>query len=211
MADHSARWSLLPQKLSGSVPEHRLTHARFGGGPAHQADPRLLAMLPASPRPAAVLVGLLDTQDGPGILLTVRAARLRMHPGQIAFPGGAIDSGDESPVATALREAHEEVGLDPSGAAVLGFLPDQFVLTGYRITPVVARLPADFEARLQADEVQESFVLPFDHLMDPANERDSVRQVGSFEVSTRDLHYRHHRIWGATAGVLFTLREMVMT
>jgi len=210
MADLPARWQLLSQKLAGSAPEHRLTHARIGGGPALQADPRLLALLPPEPRAAAVLVGLMESPEGAGILLTVRAAHLRMHAGQIAFPGGAIDAGDADPVATALREAHEEVGLDPAGVNVLGYLPDQFVLTGFRITPVVAWVPAGFQARLQADEVQESFVLPLDHLLDPANERTGVRQLGDFEFSTRDLQFGPHRIWGATAGVLFTLRELVL-
>lgn len=211
MADLPARWHSLSRKLAGSVPEHRLSHARIGGGPALQADPRLLALLPPEPRAAAVLVGLLESVEGPGVLLTVRAANLRMHAGQIAFPGGAIDAGDADPAATALREAHEEVGLDPAGVNVLGYLPDQFVLTGFRITPVVARLPAGFEARLQAEEVQESFVLPLDHLLDPDNERTGVRELGDFTFSTRDLQFRQHRIWGATAGVLFTLREALLS
>jgi 8-oxo-dGTP pyrophosphatase MutT (NUDIX family) len=165
--------------------------------------------LPTAPRAAAVLVGLIEPDRGDqGIFLTLRASHLRQHGGQIAFPGGAIDPGDEGPAAAALREAQEEVGLEPGAARVLGYLPDQFVLTGFRITPVVALLPADFMPRLATDEVQASFILPFQVLLDPATERAATRTVGGFDVAVRDLQYGEHRIWGATAGMLLQLRAL---
>lgn len=174
-------------------------------------DPRLAALIPAAPRAAAVLVGLLESAGHePGIFLTVRAEHLRHHAGQIAFPGGVIEPGDSSPAAAALREAQEEVGLDPAAAQLVGYLPDQFVLTGYRITPVVARLPAGFQPRLDQAEVQASFVLPFSVLLDPASEQASERRVSGIDVTVRDLHFGMHRIWGATAGMLLQLRALAL-
>lgn len=168
-------------------------------------------MLPAAPRAAAVLVGLVEPDPGEqGIFLTVRATHLRQHAGQIAFPGGAIEPGDEGPAAAALREAHEEVGLDASTVQVVGYLPDQDVLTGFRITPVVVRLPADFTPRLAGAEVQSSFILPFALLLDPATERAGSRTIGGIEVAVRDLQYGEHRIWGATAGMLLQLRSLAL-
>jgi len=140
--------------------------------------------------------------------LTVRADHLRAHAGQISFPGGAVDADDGSVEASALREAHEEVGLQRSQAAVVGFLPDQLVLTGFRITPVVARLAADFTPRPADNEVQEAFLMPLSVLLDQASHVHNRRQIGGLEFAVRDLQYGEHLIWGATAGMLFALYEM---
>lgn len=206
-----AAWQRLLQRLADSRPYHHLTTVEVGAQFSFAADPRLTALLPEAPRAAAVLVGLIEPgPDEQGILLTVRAAHLRQHAGQIAFPGGAIEAEDEGPAAAALREAHEEVGLEPGSAQVLGYLPDQFVLTGFRITPVVARLPAHFMPRLDGDEVQATFILPFAVLIDPATERAATRHVRGIDVAVRDLHYGEHRIWGATAGMLLQLRALAL-
>ncbi len=98
-------------------------------------------------------------------------------PARSPFLAAPSTPADEGPAAAALREAQEEVGLEPGSARVLGYLPDQFVLTGFRITPVVAQLPADFTPRLDGDEVQASFILPFAVLLDPATERAGTRKV----------------------------------
>jgi 8-oxo-dGTP pyrophosphatase MutT (NUDIX family) len=207
----SAAWRRLLQRLADSRPHHHLAPAQLGAQFAFAADPRLTALLPEAPRAAAVLVGLMEPgRDEQGIFLTVRAAHLRQHAGQIAFPGGAIDAGDDGPAAAALREAHEEVGLETASARVLGFLPDQFVLTGFRITPVVALLPGDFMPRLDGDEVQASFILPFAVLLDPATERAGTRRIGGIDVVVRDLQFGEHRIWGATAGMLLQLRALAL-
>lgn len=205
-----AAWHRLVQRLSSTQPEHRDQFVRIGAGVTDQTDPRLLAMMPADPRPAAVLIGFIEAAAGPAILLTVRAGHLRNHAGQIAFPGGVIESSDASPAAAALREAQEEVGLAPQDAEVLGYLPDQIMLTGFRITPVVARLAQSFVPRVDAAEVQGAFMLPFAALLDTANERIATRSLGGIDFTIRDLQHGEYRIWGATAGMLFALRALAL-
>lgn len=184
---------------------------RIGAGLADATDPRLLQLIPPDLRPAAVLIGLLDQAGEPGILLTVRAGHLRQHAGQIAFPGGTIESTDAGPDAAALREAREEVGLAATEADVVGYLPDQIVLTGFRITPVIARIADSFTPRLDTAEVESCFVLPLSALLDTANERATTRSIGGIDVEVRDLQFGEHRIWGATAGMLFALRALALS
>lgn len=167
----------------------------------------VLSLLPAQPTPAAVLVAFIDHEADPGILLTVRAPHLRQHAGQISFPGGRIEAGDADAAAAALREAHEEIGLEPGQVQILGQLPEQLVLTGFCITPVVARINQSFTPRLDPGEVQELFELPLSQLLDAANQQFHQRDIGGVGVEMRDIHYGTRRIWGATAGILLTLRE----
>ncbi len=197
----------LLQHLAGSAPDHRPESLRFGAVPVHSTDARLRALVPPVSRAAAVLIGLQEGDD-PGILLTVRAEHLRQHAGQIAFPGGVIEPGDNDPADAALREATEEVGLQRQQASVVGYLPDQMVVTGFRITPVVARVTRDFVPRPDHTEVQQVFTLPLTVLLDPANHHPVRRSIGGVEFDVRDLHYQTHRVWGATAGMLFALYEL---
>jgi 8-oxo-dGTP pyrophosphatase MutT (NUDIX family) len=156
-----------------------------------------------------VLIGLTETGGEPGVLLTVRAPNLRQHAGQIAFPGGAIEAHDAGPAAAALREAQEEVGLSAADAQLIGYLPDQLVLTGFRITPVIAHIAPQFVPRVDQSEVQDVFELPFDVLMDPGSHRK--RRAGSPTSKWPcGIHYREHRIWGATAGMLLSLYELAL-
>jgi 8-oxo-dGTP pyrophosphatase MutT (NUDIX family) len=188
----------LVQRLAGSSPDH-LTVRPF--------DVRLAAQFPSQPRAAAVLIGVTGTADEPGVLMTIRSEALRQHAGQISFPGGTIDT-DEDPAVAALREAREEVGLPADAAEVIGYLPDHLVVTGFRITPVVARISPRFVPSPDHAEVQATFELPFSVLMDASNHRDSTRRIGDIEVPVRDIHFGEHRIWGATAGMLLTLYEL---
>lgn len=198
----------LVRRLVGSTPDHSPQRLRIGTGLASGLDARLAALMPSKPRAAAVLIGLTETEGEPGVLLTVRSATLRQHAGQISFPGGTIDADDAAPAAAALREAREEVGLEAHHAQVIGFLPDQLVITGFRITPVVARIAPEFVPQLDHAEVQESFNLPFRVLMDPASHRDATRRIGGIDLSVRDIQFGEHRIWGATAGMLLSLYEL---
>jgi len=194
----------LVQRLAGSTPDHGATGLTG-------FDARLAALMPPVPKAAAVLIGLTESAGEPGVLLTLRSPALRQHAGQIAFPGGAIDDGDDGPEAAALREAQEEVGLMADQARVVGFLPDRLVITGFRITPVVATIAPDFVPRLDRSEVQESFELPFAILMDPANHVEGTRRIGDLEVAVRDIQFGSHRIWGATAGMLLSLYELAQS
>ena len=164
-----------------------------------------------SARKASVLIALFEENNEICIAFIRRAASLKSHSGQIAFPGGAADRSDVSPIATALREAQEEIGLDSSRVEVLGIMPAVFtVVSNFLITPVVAYLPqGPGTLQLQASEVAEIIVLPLQGLADPAIYhteqwvRDGVQHAVSF------FDYGAYRIWGATAHMLAMLLEIL--
>lgn len=161
-------------------------------------------------RPAAVLVPVLDHAHGAAILLTRRAETLRQHKGQISFPGGRRDDSDVSLAAAALREAQEEVGLDPATVSILGFLDDYPTLTGYRITPVVGLVRQAFTPVIDPGEVAETFELPLAVLLaEKSFERKMLSREG-FNVPFMELNHAGHRIWGATAGMLWNLRQKIL-
>ena len=160
-------------------------------------------------KPAAVLVPVVARAPAPTILLTRRAAHLKDHSGQVSFPGGRVQADDASPEATALREAREEIGLDPGPVEVLGRMPEYLTRTGFRITPVVAIVTPPFDLRADANEVEEIFEVPLAFLLDPANRR---RQSREWQGATRwffEIPYQDHYIWGATAGMLVNLSNQV--
>lgn len=159
-------------------------------------------------RPSAVLV-LLGEQpgQGPDVLVLQRAASMRNHAGQPAFPGGASDPGDADPAATALREAGEEVGLDPSSATVLTELPSLFIpVSGFEVTPVLAWWHAPHAVGpLQASEVARVERLPVSELADPANRTRLRHPTGWIGPAFR---VRGMLVWGFTAGILSTLLDL---
>ena len=157
--------------------------------------------------PAAVLVGLVARPGGWEVLLTRRTDQLRDHPGQISFPGGRLEASDAGPVAAALREAREEVGIDAAFIHVVGHLPPHAVVTGYAVSPVVAVLRPGFSLLADPAEVAEIFGLPLSYLLDPANLIMSERTVRGLIVPVCAFQYGPHHIWGATAHILNTLRE----
>ena len=119
-------------------------------------------------RAAAVLVAILPAPDGPRLILTKRASHLKHHPGQIAFPGGKVDASDASPMDAALREAQEEIGLDPARVQVIGTLPVHETVTGFAMTPFVGLIRGDFTPVPEAGEVEEVFTVPLSHVLTPA-------------------------------------------
>ena len=197
-------------RLHDTRPNHDPATFRIGAGVVAGQEARLRPLLPVDPRPAAVLIPLVDRPEGPHILLTVRASHLRHHAGQIAFPGGRIELEDADPAAAALREAEEEIGLEPARVQVLGYLPDQLILTGFRVTPVVAHVTPGFTLRYDPGEVQETFELPWSHLIDARHHHAYRRQLAGMELEVRDILFGEHKIWGATAGMLFCLREWAL-
>ena len=158
-------------------------------------------------RPAAVLIPFVERQDAVHVVLTKRTDHLKNHSGQIAFPGGKIDPDDADEEAAALREAHEEILLDPSQAEIIGRLPDYHTGSGYRIAPVLALIAAS--ARLQANpaEVDYIFEVPLAFLMDPANHRKGSRRFEGRERFFYEMPYGEHHIWGVTAGIIRLMQE----
>lgn len=161
----------------------------------------------AGMRGAAVLIGLADYESEVRVLFTQRNAALKAHSGQIAFPGGKIEPDDESPAASALREAQEEIGLGPSQAELLGYLEPYATGTGYWVTPAVAKLSPPFALKINPAEVDEVFEVPFGFLMDAANHELHYREVGGKLRQYRAIPYETRNIWGATAGILRNLYE----
>ncbi len=156
-------------------------------------------------KPAAVLIPIIDRAGGLTMLFTRRASHLREHSGQVSFPGGRVAPGDATPEATALREAGEEIGLDPARVELLGRLPDYHTRTGFRITPVVGAIAPPLELRADANEVEEIFEVPLAFLLDPANHQRHSREWQGELRWFFAMPYEEHYIWGATAGMLVNL------
>ena len=152
---------------------------------------------------AAVLVGITDRAN-PGVLLTVRRENLRTHAGQIAFPGGRSEPGEDS-VATALREAYEELALDPFAADVVGRLGDYRTVTGFVVAPIVAVVPPDLRLSPHEPEVADWFEAPLDFLVDPSNQQLQTAVFGGLERRYWQIEWNGRRIWGATAAMIVNL------
>jgi len=159
-------------------------------------------------RPAAVLIAVLAGPDGDEVILTKRASTLKHHPGQIAFPGGKID-GAETAAEAALREAHEEIGLEPSNVSLLAELPAHETVTGYNVTPILARVATDFTPTPEAGEVAEVFRVPLSFLLNPANYAIEGRRWRGARRQYYVVPYGPYYIWGATARMLKSLADQV--
>jgi len=165
---------------------------------------------PASPlTPAAVLVPLVRREEELTVLLTPRTAHLSHHAGQVAFPGGRIEPSDPDPVHAALREAEEEVGLPYDHVSVIGRLDTYITGTGYEITPVVGLVRAPYPVRPDPEEVADVFEVPLAFVLDPANHERHSREVKGRVRAFFVLPYPGRYIWGATAGMLVNLAEVL--
>ncbi|GJD75740.1 CoA pyrophosphatase [Methylobacterium goesingense] len=174
----------------------------------HDLDGPEAAVVPKTPhRRAAVLVPVLPRADGLHVLFTVRAAHLRDHSGQIAFPGGKIDADDASPAHAALREAREEVGLVAEAIRVLGYLDPYLSATGFLVLPVLGLVDPRADLCLNPDEVAATFEVPLRHLLDPTQRRIESAVWRGRQRRYYAITYGEFRIWGVTAGIVNNLRE----
>jgi len=153
--------------------------------------------------PAAVLVGITDRPD-PGVILTVRREHMRTHAGQVAFPGGRIDPGEDS-VEAALREAWEELGLDPGAAQIVGAIDPYRTVTGYVVTPVLAVVQPDQPLSPHEHEVADWFEAPLGFVLDPTNQQYKSALFQGRERHYYEIMWGERRIWGATASMIVNL------
>ncbi len=198
--------------------ETALRRALAGSGESHRPFvdlewPKLvqLALKPlmSNLREAAVLVPILRRTEGYSVLLTRRADTLRNHRGQVSFPGGRRDPEDLTLAACALREAQEEVGLEPASAEIIGYLDDYPTTTRYRVTPVVALVEPPENFVFDAGEVAEIFEVPLAVLLDARRYESRVLTREGLNVPFFEVNHGGHRIWGATAGMLRDLCRKV--
>jgi 8-oxo-dGTP pyrophosphatase MutT (NUDIX family) len=187
--------------MSGLADRLRSALARPPAKPPLEGDfPELRA---AASTEAAVLVAITD-RDQPGVLLTVRREHLRTHAGQIAFPGGGIDPGEDA-VAAALREAHEEIMLRPEAVDLVGTIEPYRTVTGYVVTPVLGVIPPDTPTEPHESEVADLFEAPLAYLLDPSNVQLRTALFQGRERHYYEIIWNERRIWGATAAMIINL------
>ncbi len=199
---------LIEDRLKNSVPLTDVARARLGGvtvESAHLAE----RLPPERARPAAVLVPIVDRPEGLTLLLTQRAAHLRNHAGQVSFPGGRVEEHDESPLAAALRETEEEIGLSRKFVRVVGYLESHLIFTGFHVVPVVAFVTPGFTLQPDPKEVAEVFEVPLVQVLDAANHGTRARQVAGGTLHVYDIANGERPIWGATAGMLMSLYRLL--
>jgi 8-oxo-dGTP pyrophosphatase MutT (NUDIX family) len=147
----------------------------------------------------------VDRASGLSVIFTQRTSQLKAHSGQVSFPGGRAEPGDPTPEFTALREAHEEIGLPMERVEVLARLPEYLTRTGFRVTPVVGLITPPFDLVPDPREVEELFEVPLAYLLDPANHKRETRELQGRTVGYYVVRYESRTIWGATAGMLMNL------
>ncbi len=196
--------ALIRARLSGSQPQpaERISMPGYGDLPRMIRRLRIRRLVPA-----AVLVPIVDRPDGLSLLLTRRADNLKHHPGQISFPGGRLEDRDEGPTGAALRETHEEVGLHQDHVEVVGYLDNYLTITGYAVTPVVGFVRPGFELRLDTTEVAEAFEVPLSYVLDRERVQRKYSRFLGIRLPYFEIPYGDYNIWGATAGMLISLRQ----
>jgi 8-oxo-dGTP pyrophosphatase MutT (NUDIX family) len=198
-------FSRIEARLSRGLAQVHLDHSKVPANGDHRLNAGFSTA--GSTRPAAVLVPLVAYPDGVKVILTRRNSTLRVHSGQIAFPGGKIDETDKGPTEAALREAHEEIGLEPEAIMPIAYLDPYLTGTGFRIIPVVARVAPNPRLTINPDEVDEAFEVPFAFLMNKANHELQTREWKGAMRSYYAMLYEERNIWGATAGIIRNLYE----
>lgn len=189
--------------------------------PADPAKPVMPTVIPPWPasllqkiagglKPAGVLIPIIDRKTGLSVLLTQRSSELRLHAGQVSFPGGRMEPGDVDISATALRETHEEVGIPPQAVRIAGYLDPLPTVTGYSVTPVIGILGASVSVCIDPGEVEAAFEVPLEFLMNEANQTHSSREFEGLRLAVVEFNHAGRRIWGATATMLLQLRKYLV-
>ncbi len=194
-------------RLAGTRPQPHHVVQRPGWGDIPEI---FRSLRPRELTPAAVLVGLCERDGELHVLLTRRAAGLKHHGGQVSFPGGRIEVTDDGPLAAALRETEEEVGVSPEGVEVAGYLDNYFTITGYSVTPVVGFYDGTTPYSLDEREVDEAFEVPLRFLFDPANHRRKKKNIYGHEIPYFEIHWQKHNIWGATASMIVCFYQAIL-
>ena len=157
---------------------------------------------------AAVLIPIVERNNGLKVILTKRSNDLKQHPGQVSFPGGKSEKTDKSLVATALRETKEEIGINNKNVEILGQLSKHVTITGFKITPFIGKIKTGFSTKIQTSEVSEIFEVPLSYLSNPKNFRvESVKWKGKKRFFY-SIPYGPYYIWGATARTLKNLADL---
>ncbi len=181
----------------------RKLRAAMAGPTRADLLPGDLLEAPLEGTPAAVLIAVTDRPD-PGVILTVRREHMRTHAGQVAFPGGRIDRGEDA-VAAALREAQEEIALDPAAVTILGTADPYCTVTNYLVTPVIGIIPPGLPLEPHEHEVADWFEAPLAFLLDPANQQRRSALFRGRERHYYEIEWEGRRIWGATAAMIVNL------
>ncbi len=195
----------------------RLADSRLPDDPARASLPADAEAWPAEVvrefgtalKPAGVLIPIIERAPHLTVLMTRRAAELKHHASQIAFPGGRMEEGDRDIRATALRETHEEIGVAPADVAVLGSLDPLPTVTGYAVTPIVGVISPQQDIEIDRSEVEVAFEVPLAFLFDEANAHQLLRTYRGHRIPTVEFHFAGHRIWGATANMVLRLRKKI--
>ncbi len=193
--------TLFTSRLSQSWPDYGQTHPPTRTRATNDRSQLLT--------PAAALVPVIDRPGGGTILLTQRTQHLHDHAGQISFPGGRVEPEDETPVATALRETEEEIGLERGFVEIVGYLDRYKTGTGFLVTPVVGLVSVGFSLSLDEFEVADIFEVPLDYILDATNHRRETRYFDGIERTFDVIEYENRYIWGATAGMLIDLYQKI--
>jgi 8-oxo-dGTP pyrophosphatase MutT (NUDIX family) len=199
---------LIEDRLHGTQPSTDAGAALPAGfPPGSAADVR--HFFPPFPIAAAVLIPIVDREEGLSVLLTQRSAQLKNHAGQISFPGGRIEANDVGPYDAALRETEEEIGLSRDYVTLAGYLAPQLIISGFWVTPAVGFVRPGFDLKLDPREVASTFEVPLAHILDAANHQSRERSIGTVRLQVYDIPFGTHNIWGATAGMLMALYRLL--